>query len=159
MVCLFFIHFASFHQTNNEQIFFFFFFFGGGCGENENENDGIRSPSVGTSKKNKKEKRERDLAKIVRGGVRFAKARVSVLSRRNPSSERNREEIKRHELRVTLRSERSQRGRRDGVEQGLLEERGEVAVGRDEGVFSRRRRRRLEKVELVSNLNQSSEDV
>ena len=40
-----------------------------------------------------------------------------------------------------------------------LEERGEVAFGRDEGVFSRRRRRRFEKVELVSNFNQSSEDV
>jgi hypothetical protein len=34
-----------------------------------------------------------------------------------------------------------------------------VAFGRDEGVFSRRRRRRFEKVELVSNFNQSSEDV
>ena len=66
-------------------------------------------------KKNKKEKRERDLAKIVRGGVRFAKARVSVLSRRNPSSERNREEIKRRELRVTLHSERIHRSRSDGV--------------------------------------------
>jgi hypothetical protein len=103
-------------RENNEQIFFFFFFFGGGGGGGgENENDGIRSPSVGTSKKNKKEKRERDLAKIVRGGVRFAKARVSVLSRRNPSSERNREEIKRRELRVTLRSERIHRRRSDGV--------------------------------------------
>jgi hypothetical protein len=102
-------------RENNEQIFFFFFFFGGGGGGGENENDGIRSPSVGTSKKNKKEKRERDLAKIIRGGVRFAKARVSVLSRRNPSSERNREEIKRRELRVTLRSERIHRSRSDGV--------------------------------------------
>jgi len=104
-----FIHFASFHQTNNEQIFFFFFFGG------DDENDGIRSPSVGTSKKNKKDKRERDLAKNVRGGVRFAKAWMSVLSRRNPSSERDREEIKRYELRVTLRSERIHRRGSDGV--------------------------------------------
>ena len=96
-------------RENNEQIFFFFFVGGG------DENDSIRSPSLGTSKKNKKEKRERDLAKIVRGGVRFAKARVSVLSRRNPSSERNREEIKRRELRVTLRSERIHRRGSDGV--------------------------------------------
>lgn len=63
-----FIHLLHSIRENNEQIFFFFFFGGGG----ENENDGIRSPSVGTSKKNKKDKRERDLAKIVRGGVRFA---------------------------------------------------------------------------------------
>ena len=105
MVCSFcflsiLLHSSS--RENNEQIFFFFFF-------------GIRSLAVGTSKKNKKEKRERDLAKNVRGGVRFAKARVSVLSRRNPSSERNREEIKRRELRVTLHSERIHRSRSDGV--------------------------------------------
>ncbi len=106
-----FIHLLHSIRENNEQIFFFFFFGGGG----ENENDGIRSPSVGTSKKNKKDKRERDLAKIVRGGVRFAKAWMSVLSRRNSSSERNREEIKRHELRVTLRSERIHRKRNNGV--------------------------------------------
>lgn len=109
---LFILHFASFHRKNEES--FFFFFFGGGGGD-ENENDGIRSPSVGTSKKNKKDKRERDLAKNVRGGVRFAKAWMSVLSRRNPSSERDREEIKRYELRVTLRSERIHRRGSDGV--------------------------------------------
>ena len=54
-------------RENNEQIFFFFFFGGGG---GENENDGIRSLSVGTSKKNKKEKRERDCLEDVLERIR-----------------------------------------------------------------------------------------
>ena len=63
-----FIHFASFHQTNNEQIFFFFFFGG------DDENDGIRSPSVGTSKKNKKDKFGIDLFKQLDSGLNIVKS-------------------------------------------------------------------------------------
>ena len=43
--------------------------------------------------------------------------------------------------------------------EGLLEKRRAIVPRRDEGVFSRRRRRRFEKVELVLDSNQSNQNV